>query len=124
MPKWLKNIKDVTDSTECCETTATDPGFMNGKQRIAFGTAKNFLDYCTGNDGQSGKEQLLLDITGAAATGNFFSLNVIRGYAKSSKKLPPSFLLSAAPSGTAAVLIGGETLHGLLRLTLFFFKKP
>ena len=80
MSKLLNNIKDVTDHTEGCETTCIHLGLMNEKQRIAFGIVKNILDSCTGNDGQSGKEQLLLTLR------------------------------------TAAILIDGETLHGLLQL--------
>jgi hypothetical protein len=51
-----------------------------------------------------------MNISGAAGTGKSFWLNTVRRYVKSKPELHKTFIKSAAPSGTAAFLIGGKTL--------------
>jgi sigma54-dependent transcription regulator len=56
----------------------------------------------------------LKNIYGAAGTGKSFWLDTVCRYVKSKPELHKTFIKSAAPSGTAAFLNGGKTLHGLL----------
>jgi hypothetical protein len=66
------------------------------------------------NGGIEGVPQLLLNISGAAGTRKSFWFNTLKRYA--STIFDHNFIMAAAPSGTAAYLIGGETLHSLLFL--------
>ena len=59
--------------------------------------------------------QLLLNISGAAGTGKSFLLKALKMFA-TEQMGHESFIQAAAPSGTAAFLIGGNTLHSLLLL--------
>ena len=86
---------------------------MNYKQFYAFSIVKNFLLNAS-ERGVNNVPQLLLNISGAAGTGKTFWLNTVKRYA--SMIFSSGFITAAAPSGTAAYLIGGETLHSLLYL--------
>ncbi|KAL8622217.1 hypothetical protein ACOMHN_053018 [Nucella lapillus] len=117
MKGWLHEVKN----TESLPTARGDdegglPEQLNVKQLLAF----NLLRHQIQKELEQGIDkalQLLLNISGAAGTGKSFWLNCLRRYVKE-QGLSSSFVKSAAPSGTAAFQIGGQTLHAMLQLPI------
>ena len=68
-------------------------------------------------DNPANAPQLLLNISGGAGTGKSYWLNTVKRYSRD-QDMHQDFITTAAPSGTAAFLIGGETLHSLLSITV------
>ena len=97
---------------------AGTPADLNDKQFKAFSIIwQHMLRDKAYRDGraESPPSQLLMNITGSAGTGKSFFLNTLR--AASNSLFPgDSYIAAAAPSGTAAFLIRGETLHRMLCL--------
>jgi DNA replication protein DnaC len=116
LPTWIENQKKTFKIGN--ETGAGQPPKLqqlNAKQRVAFDIIRQHIEKaktCSVQD----LPQLLLNISGGAGTGKTFWLNAVRQYA--AENLSAEFIKSAAPSGTAAFLIAGETLHSLLYLPL------
>ncbi|KAL8588676.1 hypothetical protein ACOMHN_046448 [Nucella lapillus] len=115
MKGWLHEAKN----TESLPTARGDdegglPEQLNVKQLLAFNLLRHQIQKVL-EQGIDKAPQLLLNISGAAGTGKRFWLNCLRRYVKE-QGLPSSFVKSAAPSGTAAFQIGGQTLHAMLQL--------
>ena len=92
------------------------PSDLNTKQLKAFAILKDFLIKAE-TEGIHNVPQLLLNISGGPGTGKTFFLNTIRKWAQGHiKRYGDGFILTAAPTGAAAFLIGGSTIHSLLYL--------
>ena len=113
LPKWLDEVKCSHPISRCHEDIGGEPHELNHKQFIAFAIVQHFIQQAH-EKGLDNVPQLLLNISGAAGTGKTFWLNTVQHYAKNI--VGSDFITAAAPSGTAAYLIGGETLHSLLYL--------
>ena len=87
---------------------------MNFKQSVAFGLFRRHI-LSVKVHGQDNVQQLLLNISGAAGTGKSFFLNTVKRSVKEELGRD-GFVQAAAPSGTAAYLINGKTLHSLFYL--------
>ena len=79
---------------------------------MAFAVIRDLIEQA--KRGLQNVKPIFLQVNGAAGTGKSFFMNIVKEYAK--QELGPNFIKAAAPSGTAAFLIGGETLHGMLSL--------
>ncbi|KAL8605082.1 hypothetical protein ACOMHN_018883 [Nucella lapillus] len=117
MKGWLHEAKN----TESLPTARGDdegglPEQLNVEQLLAFNLLRHQIQKVL-EQGIDKAPQLLLNISGAAGTGKSFWLNCLRRYVKE-QGLPSSFVKSAAPSGTAAFQIGGQTLHAMLQLPI------
>ncbi|KAL8609090.1 hypothetical protein ACOMHN_030431 [Nucella lapillus] len=117
MKGWLHEAKN----TESLSTARGDdegglPEQLNVNQLLAFNLLRHQIQKVL-EQGIDKAPQLLLNISGAAGTGKSFWLNYLRRYVKE-QGLPCSFVKSAAPSGTAAFQIGGQTLHAMLQLPI------
>ncbi|KAL8597100.1 hypothetical protein ACOMHN_008173 [Nucella lapillus] len=117
MKGWLHEAKN----TESLPTARGDdeggsPEQLHVKQLLAFNLLRHQIQKVL-EQGIDKAPQLLLNISGAAGTGKSFWLNCLRRYVKE-QGLPSSFVKSAAPSGTAAFQIGGQTLHAMLQLPI------
>ncbi|KAL8586174.1 hypothetical protein ACOMHN_057736 [Nucella lapillus] len=117
MKGWLHEAKN----TESLPTARGNdegglPEQLNVKQLLAFNLLRHQIQKVL-EQGIDKAPQLLLNISGAAGTGKSFWLNCLRRYVKE-QGLPSSFVKSAAPSGTAAFQIGGQTLHAMLQLPI------
>ena len=113
LPKWLEETKASYTTSREDEEMGGLPDELNEKQFYAFAIVQNFVKDAS-EKGLKNVPQLLLNISGAAGTGKTFWLNTVKRYASS--VFSSGFVTAAAPSGTAAYLIGGETLHSLLYL--------
>jgi hypothetical protein len=112
---WLNMTKIIVGVKEQDNTEAGSlPEDLNPKQKLAYDNICNHIGSVIQDP--ENIPQLLMNISGAAGTGKSFWLNTVCGYVKSKPELHNTFIKSAAPSGTAAFLIGGNTLHGLLCL--------
>jgi len=116
LPKWLDEQKqtfsDLGDSQDDEGPSVED---LNAKQLVAYNIVKRHIEKAK-EVGLDLLPQLLLNISGGAGTGKTFWLNAVRKFARTSGM--SHFIRRAAPSGTAAFLIGGETLHSLLCLPI------
>ncbi|KAL8596788.1 hypothetical protein ACOMHN_053884 [Nucella lapillus] len=117
MKGWLHEAKN----TESLPTARGDdegglPEQLKVKQLLAFNLLRHQIQKVL-EQGIDKAPQLLLNISGAAGTGKSFWLNCLRRYVKE-QGLPSSFVKSAAPSGTTAFQIGGQTLHAMLQLPI------
>ena len=119
---WLHMTKRSEGVEEDNSEVGGEPEDLNPKQRLAYDIICNYIDGVIADPENT--PQLLMNISGAAGTGKSFWLNTVRRFVKSKPELHQNFIRSAAPSGTAAFLIGGETLHGLLSLPCDTPFKP
>jgi hypothetical protein len=116
MAKWVEEQKQTfTDLPEPDSNIAPRFEDLNEKQQIAFNIIRKHIEKAQ-EVGLDELPQLLLNISGGAGTGKTFWLNAVRQLATAN--IGSQFVKTAAPSGTAAFLIGGETLHSLLYLPL------
>ena len=124
--RWLaeKKVSENPDADDM--NLAGLPEDLNEKQLLAYQIDCSHIDSVIEDraNGTTGTPQLLLNISGSARTVKSFWLNTITRYALSKPELSKDFIKSAAPSGTAAFLIGGATLHGLLLLPRTAPFKP
>ena len=96
------------------------PTNLNKEQMDAFAIIKDFID-CNADPNKLKPPQLLLQINGPAGSGKTYLIQKVKAYAKSIFN-HNKFVHTAAPSGTAAFLIKGETLHSLLMLPINYHK--
>ena len=115
LPKWLEEVKSSSDLSDHAPVVGGLPGNLNDKQFGAFAIIHNFIHEVL-EKGLDNVPPLLLNISGAAGTGKTFWLNTVKRFVRTVLHLDSAFITAAAPSGTAAYLIGGETLHSLLYL--------
>ena len=113
---WLNTQKDTWPLHRDLAASGGLPSDLNSQQFKAFAVLRNHL-LDADRKGVRGVPQLLLNVNGAAGTGKTFWLNTLRRWAKEDMSHHGSeFILTAAPTGAAAFLIGGSTLHSLLYL--------
>jgi hypothetical protein len=117
LPLWIDEQKVSYNLNNEKKGIITDASheLLNKKQCIAFNILKLHIETAA-RDGLSELPQLLLNISGGAGTGKTYWLNAVKAFA--STTVGPEFVIAAAPSGTAAFLIRGETLHSLLYLPI------
>ena len=117
LPLWIKEQRETFQLKDEIPSNSAAPTYaqLNPKQKIAFHILDAHIQEAKAN-GLLHLKQLLLNISGGAGTGKTFWLNAVRAHA--TLHLDINFVKSAAPSGTAAFLIGGETLHSLLYLPI------
>ena len=116
LPKWLEEKKQTcSDLADSQGDDGPFPEDLNEKQRLAYDIIAQHIQKAQ-EVGLDQLPQLLLNISGAAGTGKTFWLNAVRQLARGT--IGSQFIKRAAPSGTAAFLIGGETLHSLLCLPI------
>jgi hypothetical protein len=113
LPGWINMTKIFEDVEEDNAVVGGLPKNLNPKQLLAYKIICNHIKGVIEDKekGTMNTPQLLLNISGAAGTGKSFWLNTVRRYIKSKPEVHKTFIKSAAPSGTAAFLIGGEALH-------------
>ena len=87
---------------------------MNPKQLLAYAFITAWIDKKVENPNAT--NPFYLNISGRAGCGKSYFLNCISKY--TSQKGGDTFLQKAAPTGTAAFLIGGNTLHGTFKLNV------
>jgi hypothetical protein len=110
--KWVDlRIKD-TIFTET-RTEQFDPTKLNHKQKLTYDLVIKWINDKV-KDPKT--EPLYLNISGRAGCGKSFFLNCLSQHIKGS--IGKNFLKIAAPTGTAAFIIKGTTLHSLLKLPL------
>jgi hypothetical protein len=112
---WL-NMTNIIVGVEEEDNTEVGglPEDLNPKQKLAYDIICNHIVGVIQDSENT--LQLLMNISGAADTGKSFWLNTVRRYVKNKPELHKTFIKSGTPSGTAAFLIGGKNLHGLLCL--------
>merc|ERR1712240_527702 len=96
------------------------PTNFNQDQMNAFAIVKNFIDSFADPNKQPVK-QLLLQINGPPGSGKSYWIQKVKSYARMTfqdNQCVKFIVQTAAPSGTAAFLIKGETLHSLLMLPI------
>lgn len=115
MPGWLEETKK-SFILPAADLRGGLPEQLNCKQLLAFKLMQQQIQKVV-QKGINKAPQLLLNISGSAGTGKSFWLNCLRKCVKD-QQLSSNLIKTAAPSGTAAYQIGGETLHGMLRLPI------
>ena len=115
IPQWIVKQKETfkLDRESLVDDHGPSYDQLNAKQKFAFNIVKSCIEVAQ-SGGLSSLPQLLMNISGGAGTGKTFWLNAVRRF--SSEAVGLEFVKAAAPSGTAAFLIGGETLHSLFYL--------
>ena len=111
MAKTLcSNIRDNQGATA---KDSLDKDNLNFKQRIMYDLVMDLVEqYSSGEP----VEQLTLNASGGAGSGKTFTVNCISQELQ--KRGIPGFMKLSAPTGSAAFLVKGGTLHSLLRLPI------
>ena len=107
---WLDHQKH-TFQLEENDSTSCNPENLNTKQKMVYDIVtswvlKKLQDNAT--------DPLYLNISGRAGCGKSYLLNCLSQFIKSATT--KRFLTRTAPTGTAAFMINGVTLHSLLKL--------
>ena len=111
---WLKDAISTTKLAQRHLGQMFDPLALNDMQFFAFAIVADYLEKV---HSELQPPQLLMNISGGPGTGKTFWLNTCRAYANT-LGMHPLAIQTSAPSGTAAFLIDGNTLHKLLYLPL------
>ena len=109
---WIKQQKISSTLKE--EQCVIKPSTLNPQQEKAYNFITSWIDNMVTNPKET--EPIYLNISGRAGCGKTYFLNCVSHYA--TKKGGSNFLLKAAPTGTAAFLIRGNTLHSTFKLPL------
>ena len=88
---------------------------LNFKQRIAYDLIEEWVNSKTSSDGKD-TDPFYLNLSGRAGCGKSAVLNCVSKYIRS--KANQNFLKVGAPTGTAAFLVKGNTLHSLFQLPI------
>ena len=88
---------------------------MNSKQKTAYDLIEDWVNSKTSPNGKDVKP-LYLNLSGRAGCGKSAVLKCVSKYIKS--KANPNFLKVGAPTGTAAFIVKGNTLHFLFKLPI------
>ena len=88
---------------------------LNFKQRIAYDLIEGWVNSKTSSDGKD-TDPFYLNLSGRAGCGKSAVLNCVSKYIRS--KANQNFLKVGAPTGTAAFLVKGNTLHSLFQLPI------
>ena len=117
----LNNLPKRQDDVTTARKIRTNDGGLGGtptqlnlKHSVAFGLFRRHILNVKVH-GQDNVQQLLLNISGSAGTDKSFLLNTVKRSVKEELGRD-GFVQAAAPSGTAAYLINGKTLHSLFYL--------
>ena len=110
---WIKKQKNLSDLA-LKEPIPVDPSTLNAKQDKAYRYLTTFIDSMKSDPHNT--RPIYLNISGRAGCGKTYFINCVSQYAI--RTCGPNFLLKAAPTGTAAFLIGGDTLHSTFKLPL------
>ena len=114
---WIERKKKENILTESSQDNEPPTNF-NKQQINAFAIVKNLIDsFADPNIEQV--EPLLLQINGPPGSGKSYWIQKVKSYARNifhHNEFVKFVVQTAAPSGTAAFLIKGETLHSLLML--------
>ena len=119
--EWLKTVKLLhgDEDVENEEGFCLDKDQLNFKQRIAYDLIEEFVDKKMTEEGKDAT--LYLNISGKAGCGKSAVVKCIAKYIR--RKAKPTFMKIAAPTGTAAYLVKGSTLHALLQLPVTNMKN-
>ena len=93
---------------------SVDPITLNTKQLKAYDFLTNFINSMILDPHNT--KPIYLNISGRAGCGKTYFINCVSDYA--TEKGVHNFMLKAAPTGGAAFMIGGNTLHSLFKLPL------
>ena len=107
---WLEHQKTISKLVEK-EQRPPNPETLNERQRAGYDYVVNWMEQKVSNPET---EPILLNVSGEAGCGKTYMLNCIQqtAIALGGK----TFLMKAAPTGKAAFLIQGDTIHGLLSI--------
>ena len=111
---FIKKMKELhgEEDTEEEDVNCLEKDQLNFKQRIAYDLLEDFVNQKMTEDGKDAT--LYLNISGKAGCGKSAVLKCISKYIRSKAK--PNFMKIGAPTGTAAFLVNGKTLHFLFQL--------
>ena len=115
--QWIKQMKELhgeTDNQDEEEIKCPDKDQLNFKQKIAYDLIEEFVNEKMTVEGKD--VTLYLNISGKAGCGKSAVIKCISKYIRSKTK--PSFMKIGAPTGTAAFLVKGSTLHTLFQLPI------
>ena len=115
LESWLHDTTQTYPLHRNLAASGGLPTDLNQDQFRAFAIVGNHLKQAN-KRGIANVPQLLLNISGPAGSGKTFWLNTLRRWAQGNFNQDQDFILAAAPTGAAAFLIGGSTLHSLLYL--------
>ena len=115
LESWLHDTTQTYPLHRNLAASGGLPTDLNQDQFRAFAIVGNHLKQAN-KKGIANVPQLLLNISGPAGSGKTFWLNTLRRWAQGNFNQDQDFILAAAPTGAAAFLIGGSTLHSLLYL--------
>ena len=115
LESWLHETTQTYSLHRNLAASGGLPTDLNQDQFHAFAIVGNHLMQAN-EKGIANVPQLLLNISGPAGSGKTFWLNTLRRWAQGNFNQDQDFILAAAPTGAAAFLIGGSTLHSLLYL--------
>ena len=110
---WIDHQKK-TFTLALNEQCSVNPESLNAKQSKAYAFLIRFIDSMQCDPENT--KPIYLNISGRAGCGKTFFINCVSKYVLD--KCGHNFLIKAAPTGTAAFLIGGTTIHSLFRLPL------
>ena len=114
---WIKQMKELhgeKDNQDEEEIKCPDKDQLNFKQKIAYDLIEEFVNEKMTVEGKD--VTLYLNISGKAGCGKSAVVKCISKYIRSKTK--PSFMKIGAPTGTAAFLVKGSTLHTLFQLPI------
>ena len=111
VPKWHKDAKAAGITRDINNYDNIDAANLNKKQRIGYDYVMSHINKKISDPNNT--KPLYLDVSGRAGTGKTYFANCI---AKEANKHVAQFMVKAAPTGTAAFLIGGHTLHSLFAI--------
>ena len=112
---WLLDIKKSHVSKEV-ETDDVDFKLCNKDQTVFYQYICDWIERKLVNPDE---DPIYLILSGRAGCGKTFAVKCVKKYIN--EKCKAGFLKMAAPTGTAAFLIKGETLHSLFKLPV---NKP
>ena len=107
---WLDYQKKSFQVTKP-QVQGVDASSLNMKQKKAY---DRIIEWVGKKIKDPNTPSLYLNISGRAGCGKTFWLNIVIAYIKQVVGL--SFIKRGAPTATAAFMIGGETLHALLKI--------
>ena len=111
--EWIK-LKNKTSDLTLNKPSPVNPVSLNDKQSKAYKFLTSKIDSMKSNPQNT--DPIYLNISGRAGCGKTYFINCVSQYAM--QNCGPNFLLKAAPTGNAAFLIIGDTLHAMFKLPL------
>ena len=124
MNMWLEGVKERSQMRNDA-VVDVDPGILSDEQFVAFALCVKSILCKLQNVSWCCK----LHILGSAGSGKTTTINAVLSFAAKLIKMgnrnvsPYDLVKLAAPTGTAAFLINGSTLHSLLRIPPKYFKE-